>query len=79
MVYVRSLPSSTEFAALAARARATASAFTTWGTAAEVLASKSESPPYTAVSEWLPTARAEVERVATPASRVALSMTVAPS
>ena len=48
-------------------------------TAAELLLPYVPSPPYRALSEWLPEVRAEVVKVAVPADSVPVPITVAPS
>jgi hypothetical protein len=53
--------------------------FTTWLRAELVLVLKSSSPPYTAVIEWDPTDKVDVENVAWPPLSVPVPSVVAPS
>src|SRR5262249_35322971 len=52
---------------------------TVWISAAEVLAALLGSPLYCAVSEWLPTASEEIEKLAVPAASVPVPTWVPPS
>src|SRR5262249_17126063 len=52
---------------------------TVWISAAEVLAALLGSPLYCAVSEWLPTASEEIEKLAVPAASVPVPICVPPS
>ena len=53
--------------------------FTAWVSAAEALAAKFGSPPYSAVMLWLPTPRVEVLKAAVPPLSGAVPKVVAPS
>jgi hypothetical protein len=56
-----------------------AGTLTVWISTAEVLAALLGSPPYCAVSEWLPTASEEIVKLAIPAASVPVAICVPPS